>query len=109
MPVDRIKELAYSGRVIDGSEAANLGLITSVRDDPLDAARGLAKEIAGRSPDAIRAIKTLINSSWPDSVEGALRREAELQLGVLATPNQTEAVTANIEKRAPNFQNARKQ
>ncbi len=107
MPADRVKVLAYSGRIIAGSEAEVIGLVTTVYDDPLAAARGLATEIVGKSPDAIRAIKTLINNSWHDSIERALRREAELQISVMGKPNQTEAVMANLEKRAPNFQPAR--
>ncbi len=107
VPADRVKQLAYSGRVITGNEAEKFGLITTVHDEPLEAARGLAAEIAGKSPDAIRAIKTLINSSWHDSVEDALQREAKLQIGVLGKPNQIEAVTANLEDRAPKFQSAK--
>ncbi len=107
MPADRVKQLAYSGRIIAGSEAEIIGLITTVHDDPLEAARGLASDIAAKSPDAIRAIKALINSSWGDTVEGALRREAKLQISVMGKPNQTEAVMANLEKRAPNFQPAK--
>ena len=104
MPADRVKQLAYSGRIIAGSEAEIIGLITTVHDNPLEAARGLATDIAAKSPDAIRAIKTLINSSWGDTVEGALRREAELQISVMGKPNQTEAVKATLEDRTPNFQ-----
>ncbi len=104
MPADRVKQLAYSGRIITGSEAEIIGLITTVHDDPLEAARGLAADIAGKSPDAIQAIKTLINASWHDSVEAALQREAELQISLLGKPNQTEAVMANLENRTPNFQ-----
>lgn len=106
MPADRVKELAFSGRIIDATEAAKAGLITSIREDPLQAARELADEIAGKSPDAIRAVKRLVNSSWHDAVETSLRREAELQLEVLATRNHTEAVMANLEKRPPKFEDA---
>ena len=103
MPADRVKQLAYSGCIIAGSEAELLGLITTVHDDPLDAAQNLAEEIAGKSPDAVRAIKTLVNSAWHDTVEDALQREAKLQMALLGKPNQTEAVMANLEKRTPNF------
>lgn len=106
MSADRVKQLAYSGRIIAGSEAEAIGLITAVHDNPLEAARALASDIAANSPDAIRAIKLLIDNSWHDSIEGALRREAELQISVMGKPNQTEAVMANTEKRAPNFQSA---
>ncbi|MFQ6005194.1 MAG: crotonase/enoyl-CoA hydratase family protein [Woeseia sp.] len=106
MPADLVKELAFSGQIIDANEAAKGGLITSIRENPLQAARGLASEIAGKSPDAIRAIKRLVNTSWHDAVEESLRREAELQIEVLATRNHTEAVTANLEKRPPKFEDA---
>jgi enoyl-CoA hydratase/carnithine racemase len=107
MPADRAKELSLTGRIVSGSEAGTIGLITAVHDDPLDAARTLASEIAGKSPDASRAIKTLVNTSWHDSIEAALKREAKLQMSLLGKPNQTEAVTANLEKRAPDFQSAK--
>ena len=104
MPADRAKQLSYTGRIVSGSEAGTIGLITAVHDEPLDAARELASEIADKSPDAIRAIKTLINASWQDTVESALQRESALQKSLLGKPNQIEAVTANLEKRAPNFE-----
>ena len=107
MPADQAKQLAYSGRIVTGGEAARIGLITSVHNDPQEAARELATEIAGKSPDAIRAIKTLFNSSWHGSVESALQREAKLQISVMRKPNQSEAVTANLENRAPAFQSAK--
>ena len=106
MPADRAKELGFTGRIVSGSEAGTMGLITAVHDDPLEAARELASEIAGKSPDAIRAIKTLINTAWHDSIERALQLEAKLQMSILGKPNQIESVTANLEKRPPNFQSA---
>ena len=106
MPADRAKELGFTGRIVSGSEAGTMGLITAVHDDPFEAARELASEIAGKSPDAIRAIKTLYNTAWHDSIERALQLEAKLQMSILGKPNQIESVTANLEKRPPNFQSA---
>jgi len=103
MPVDRIKELAYTGRILDGQAAATLGLVTRVEANPLQAARALAAEIAARSPDAIRAIKRLINDSWQEPPASSLRHEAELQMTLLGSPNQLEAVMANMHKRNPEF------
>src|SRR5437764_7462301 len=62
--IDVAKELTYTGRVVSGSEAAALGLVTRVAEDPLAAAVELAREIAGRSPDAVRAAKRLYDTSW---------------------------------------------
>ena len=48
-------------------------------------------------------MKALINESWEGDDAVALRREAELQIGVMAGDNQKEAVLANMEKRTPSF------
>jgi len=103
VPPDKLKELAFTGRIIDGAEALASGLVTAVHDDPLAAAQSLAQEIAGRSPDAVRAIKTLVNETWRGDTAGSLRREAELQITLMGGRNQAEAVAANLERRAPRF------
>ncbi len=100
---DRVRELAFTGRRVKAKEASRVGLVTSVVDDPLASATAVAHEIAGKSPDAIRAIKRLINESWSRDSRASLRLEAELQTAVMAGPNQREAVAANLEKRAPVF------
>ena len=100
---DVLRELAYTGRVVNGSEARELGLVTAVHDDPLQAARDTARLIASRSPDAIRAMKALFNER-PDLDTGrSLALEARLQSGIIGQPNQMEAVRANVEGRAPEF------
>ncbi len=104
LPVDRIKELAWSGRVLGGEEALQLGLVTALHEDPLAAALTTAEAISNKSPDAIRAMKRLFNSAWQLPEVDALALEAELQLGVIGHPNQLEAVMANVEKRAPVFE-----
>lgn len=100
---DRIKLLAFTGKVIDGAEARRLGLVSDVSEQPLASARHLAEEISGLSPDAMRAIKQLINFSLEESPDRALRREADLQLSLIGTPNQREAVMANLHKREPRY------
>jgi enoyl-CoA hydratase/carnithine racemase len=103
VPVDRLKELAYTARVISGVEGMEYGLVTALKDDPLEAAFELAREIAGRSPDAVRAVKTLFDETWHPDSAGNLRKEAELQKTLMGTPNQMEAVMANMQNRAPEF------
>lgn len=101
--IDVAKELAFTGRIVSGSEAAELGLVTHVADDPLERARSLAAEIAGRSPDAVRAMKRLFDESWTGSAQETLRLEADLQLGLVGTPNQLEAVRAGMLKEPAEF------
>lgn len=104
LPLDRLKALAYTGRVVSGDEAAGLGLVTESLEDPLNRAKEVASEIAQRSPDAVRAAKRLLNEAWQDPPAASLRREAELQRSLIGGPNQLEAVMANLHKRNPDFQ-----
>ncbi|MDH3303791.1 MAG: crotonase/enoyl-CoA hydratase family protein [Gammaproteobacteria bacterium] len=103
VPPDRVKELAWSARVFDATEALQLGIVTNIHDDPLSAAREFAQDCAARSPDAIRAIKQLVNEAWHLQEAESLALEAKLQLGIMGLPNQVEAVRANLEKRPPRF------
>lgn len=100
---DRLRELAYTGRVVDASEALQLGLVTALHDDPLGAARDTASLIASRSPGAIRAMKTLFNARRDLDARHSLALEARLQSGIIGRPDQVEAVRANIESREPDF------
>jgi enoyl-CoA hydratase/carnithine racemase len=100
---DIVRDLTYTGRVVDAAEAQALGLVTRVSDSPLEEALEMAADIAAKSPDAMRAAKDLINRSWELEPAAALRLEAELQDRVLAGSNQKEAAHANLEKRSPRF------
>jgi enoyl-CoA hydratase/carnithine racemase len=100
---DVAKELTFTGRVITGVEAVELGLATRVSEKPLEDALALAREIAGKSPDAIRAAKRLLNETWQGTVAEGLKLEEALQRSLIGKPNQVESVKANFEKRAPKF------
>ncbi|WP_395702284.1 crotonase/enoyl-CoA hydratase family protein [Aquabacterium sp.] len=101
---DVARELTYSGRVVSGEEAVQLGLATRVCADPLAAARELAAGIANRSPDAVRAAKRLLNQAAAGASEAALlQAESDEQVALMGQPNQIEAVRANLEQRPPVF------
>ena len=89
---DVARELAYTGRVVEASEALELGLVTRLAADAGAEARVLAAEIAEKSPDAIRRIKRLAAEAWGHPPAEALRLEEELQREVIGTPNQIAAV-----------------
>ena len=104
LPIDLAKEITYTGRIMSGAEAGEIGLVTHVSDDPLAAANELAREIAGRSPDAIRAAKKLFDTTWKsDKPEEDLLLETELQVSLIGTPNQMEAVMSGLKKEDPDF------
>ncbi|WP_120501187.1 crotonase/enoyl-CoA hydratase family protein [Roseovarius sp. EL26] len=100
---DIAKELIFTGRIVEATEAAEIGLVTRVTDDPLAKARTIAEQICSKNPDAIRRGKRLMNDSWTAQAVETLRLEAELQTELLGSPNQMEAIFANLQKRAPNF------
>lgn len=101
VPVDVAKELTYTGRIVSGAEGHSLGLVTRVEDDPLAVAQELAAEIAGRSPDATRAAKTLWNTVYASGPDLAL--EASLQKGIIGQPNQFAAAVAGMTKQPAEF------
>jgi enoyl-CoA hydratase/carnithine racemase len=100
---DVMKELVFTGRIVSGEEAASLGLVTRVCDDPLGEALAMAREIASKSPHAIRAGKRLLDTAPEMSVAAAFELETSLQLELLGSENQLEAVSAVLGKRDPVF------
>src|SRR6185369_16517172 len=60
---DIVRELTYTGRVFSGEEAFAYGFATRVAADPRAAALETAREIAARSPGAIRAAKRIFNAA----------------------------------------------
>lgn len=104
VPLDVAKELTWTGRILDGPAAKELGIVTHVSEDPLAQAFELATEIASKSPDAVRRGKTLLQEAWHADERTGLELEAKLQSELVGSPNQVESIKANFEKRAPNFQ-----
>ena len=103
VPLDVAKELTFTARILSGTQAGELGLVTRVENEPHAAAMDLAREIAGKSPDAVRAAKRLLESSWHADERDGLALEASLQAKLIGSPNQKEAVKANFGKRTPRF------
>ena len=100
---DVVRELTFTGRQIEGQEAVDLGFATRVEADPRAAALAMAREIASKSPDAVRAAKRLLNMTADADAAAILLAESEEQEKLIGSPNQVEAVKAGLAKRAPDF------
>lgn len=100
---DVLADLLFTARVFDGREAVDLGIATRLADDPVKEALELAREIAGRSPDAVRAAKRLLRVGDDALDDRILLAEAAEQRALLKSASHAEAVAAGMAKRQPNF------
>ena len=90
--IDVAKELTMTGKIISGTEAGNLGLVSAVCEHPMKDADLFAKQLVKRSPDAIAAGKQLFQSTWTvASDEESLLLETNLQRKLLVSWNQLAA------------------
>lgn len=100
---DVLRELIYTAREFTGEEAVELGFVTRLAEDPHAEALTLAREIAARNPDAVRGAKRLANLARDEGAGPILLAESVEQAALIATPNQVEAVMANLQKRPAKF------
>ncbi|MDY6851126.1 MAG: enoyl-CoA hydratase-related protein [Thermodesulfobacteriota bacterium] len=101
----RAKMLILSGKVIDADEAFTLGLVDSVvePDQLMPEVMKLAKQIAGKSPAAVKWAKKAINDGLDVPLADGLMIEREYLGKLVAVGDQIEGATAFLEKRKPNF------
>ena len=100
------RELTLSGRVFDGSQAKTMGLVTETYpslEALEEAVTQTARNIASKSPLAIRGIKQVFNYSRGRRVEEGLDYVATWNGSMLLSSDAAEAVQAWMEKRPPAF------
>ena len=100
---DVAKDLVFSARVISGTQAHEFGVVTRISESPLEVAMQIAREIAERSPDAVRGAKALINRLSNAGAAEHFAEERRIIQSLIGKPNQVEAVMSNFEKRSANF------
>lgn len=98
-------ELILSGRVFDAAEAARLGLVNRVVPAAglLDAALGLARELAGKPPLTLAAALMAVHRGLDASIDDGLAIEEAAFARIVPTHDAQEGVTAFVEKRPPRF------
>jgi enoyl-CoA hydratase/carnithine racemase len=105
----RAAELVLSGRFLSAPEAVEWGLASRcVPDDELlDAGLDFAREVAAKSPLAVRNAKQVMNELWADngSVDAGLRYELERDAYYcLTSADAREGLAAFAEHRRPRFE-----
>jgi enoyl-CoA hydratase len=100
----RALELMATGRNVPAEEAVRIGLaLEIVDDDVVEAAVALGLRIARQGPAAVRLLRGVVDSFDAQVQERALADEARAFGQCFATADQTEGMTAFIEKRRPQF------
>jgi enoyl-CoA hydratase len=100
------RELAYTGRSVDGAEAKAIGLVNQVYATPetlLDGVRAIARRIAAKSPLAIRGTKEMLNYGRDHSVADGLNYVATWNAAMLISADLDETLAAMREQRPPRF------
>lgn len=100
---DVLRELVYTAREFDADEALHHGFVTRIEADPHAAAMAMARDIAARSPHAVRGAKRLANAAHDLEPRAMLEMETEEQMQLIGKPNMMEQVAAHMAKRAPVF------
>jgi len=101
----RAQLLNMTGDFVDAQTAYEWGLVEKVvpLEELLEAALGLARTIAARSPVSIGVLRELARTTRDLPLEEGLRREADGFRRCLASEDGAEGVAAFLEKREPQF------
>ncbi|RIE00035.1 crotonase/enoyl-CoA hydratase family protein [Simplicispira hankyongi] len=102
------RELAYTGRKFDAAEAKDIGLVNRVfesREALYAGVHELAATIAAKSPLSIRGTKEMITYARDHSVADSLNYIATWNAAMLMSSDLSEAMQANMAKKAPSFKN----
>ena len=101
----RAKRWIFTARMHSADEALADGAVDFVTEagQGLDAARGLAREIAVNGPLGVRAAKRAIDGGFGLPMDQALAVELRAYESIIPTEDRREAIKAFAEKRRPLF------
>jgi len=99
-------KMLLTGEPVGASEAEAMGLVSEVVPDAevFERAMALARTIAALPPIAARKIKEVVSQGADLPLDAALALERQAFQLMFHTEDQTEGMTAFLEKRPPRFQ-----
>lgn len=101
-----MRELAFTGRTIRGDEARSIGLVNRTYADQQALMEGvleLARDIASKSPIAIRGTKEMIRYMRDHRVDDGLEYIATWNAAMLQSADIKVAIAAHMSKQKPDF------
>ncbi len=102
-----VRELAYTGRTMNAEEAREVGFINRVYDDRetlLEEVTAIARDIATKSPLAIRGTKEMLVYSRDHSVREGLNYIATWNSGMLSQADLGAAMEAQMTRQQAEFE-----
>ena len=106
IPLASLRELAFTGRKFDSSEAKSLGLVNEVfesQETLADEVQEIALNIAKKSPLVTRVIKKQINYARDHSVRDSLEFHATWNASLISGKDMQEAMTSYMNKTEGDF------
>ena len=106
IPLASLRELAFTGRKFDSSEAKSLGLVNEVfesQETLADEVQKIALNIAKKSPLVTRVIKKQINYARDHSVRDSLEFHATWNASLISGKDMQEAMTSYMNKTEGDF------
>jgi enoyl-CoA hydratase len=105
LPIGKLKELVYSGEMIDAAEAFRLGLVEKVvpGGKVIQAASELVTKMMEKGPLGLVAAKKVMNRTRDIPLNHGLELESDLWANLAATEDMKEGAQAFIEKRKPRY------
>lgn len=101
-----LRELAYTGRTIEGDEALRIGLVNRTYDSQEALLAGvfeIARSIAKKSPIAVQGSKEMMRYARDHSIADGLNYIATWNAAMLQSEDLKVAMAAHISKQAPEF------
>ncbi|QDZ01254.1 enoyl-CoA hydratase [Nitratireductor mangrovi] len=100
-------DMCLTGRMMDAEEAERSGLVSRVvpAGELIEEALAAATKIASFSLPAVMMAKEAVNRSYETTLSEGLRFERRVFHSMFALDDQTEGMSAFVEKRTPNFRN----
>lgn len=101
----RTRRMMFTGMRVDGAELYRLGIVEAcvAPDALMDEAMSLARNIASKSPEAIRLAKHALNTIEEMSLRDGYRFEQNMTHALSSHPDSAEAMRAFLEKRPARY------
>jgi enoyl-CoA hydratase len=98
-------DMILTGRMLTAAQAQSLGLVARVvaKEAWLDEAKRVAREIAARSPVAVRLAKEAIDQAFESPLTAGIDFERRSFYLARASEDAEEGLAAFVEKRKPDF------